>query len=194
MSWVSSFSVDLVNAVQANDSCVVVWMFCSSEVRDVDGEVDGEGIIWTPFLVLKRLIKGVVEAFPQICVDYVEMLSLSLFQEIGTSNSSFKAWELLVTILDVVQDVMVEKSQELYVIIDRLDLCISDDEGFGVRKDLIPRLQEMGMRWRNVRAVVTSTVMAKRVETMKGTEGWLWDVWIDTGSAVDMDDVEEYDD
>ncbi len=34
------------------------------------------------------------------------------------------------TILDIVQDVIVEKSPEWYIIIDRLDLCVSDDEGF----------------------------------------------------------------
>jgi len=60
-------------------------MFDSSEVMDVDGEVEGEGMIWMSFLVVKRLMKGVVEAFPQICVEHVEMLSLSLFREIGHS-------------------------------------------------------------------------------------------------------------
>lgn len=195
VGWVSSFSVDLIDAVAANEKLVTVYMFCANKDRDEDRDgCKSEKVVMTPLLVLKRLIKGIVEAFPQIAMEHVEMLSLSLFHEIGTSNSSFKAWDLLVAILDIVQDVMVEQEQGLYIIIDRLDLCVSGEDGFGVRNELIPGLQEVAMRLRNVEVVVTSTVKANKVGTLKQEPGLLWPVWIDIGGAVDMDNVEEYDD
>ena len=89
---------------------------------------------------------------------------------------------------------MVEQRKELFIIIDRLDMCISDEEAFGVRKELIPRLQEIPQRWRNTRVVVTSTVMAERLGTLRGEEDWLRNVWIDTAGAVSMDDPSVYDD
>jgi hypothetical protein len=97
-------------------------------------------------------------------------------------------------VLEIVQDVMVEQRKELFIIIDRLDVCISDDEEFSIRKELLPRLQEIPQRWRKTRVVITSTVMAERVGTLRGDESWIRNVWIDTASAVSMDDPGAYDD
>lgn len=89
---------------------------------------------------------------------------------------------------------MVEQQKELFIIIDRLDKCISDDKEFGVRKELLPRLQKIPQRWRNTRVVVTSTVIAERVGTLRGDDKWIKNVWIDTASAVSVDDPGAYDD
>lgn len=148
----------------------------------------------TPALILKRLIATILSSFPQITISHVATLSLNRFQEVNNFNPGLKAWELLVEILEIVQDVMIEQRKELFIIIDRLDMCISDDENFGVRTELIPRLQEIPQRWRNTRVVVTSTVMAERVGTLRGEEDWLRNVWIDTATAVSMDDPGVYDD
>jgi len=150
--------------------------------------------VQTPALILKRLIATILSSFPQITISHVATLSLNRFQEVNNFNPGLKAWELLVEILEIVQDVMIEQRKELFIIIDRLDMCISDDENFGVRTELIPRLQEIPQRWRNTRVVVTSTVMAERVGTLRGEEDWLRNVWIDTATAVSMDDPGVYDD
>ena len=89
---------------------------------------------------------------------------------------------------------MVEERKELFIIIDRLDMCISDDEEFSIRKEFLPRLQEIPQRWGKTRVVITSTVMAERVGTLRGDEKWIRNVWIDTASAVSMDDPGVYDD
>jgi hypothetical protein len=173
---VSSFSCDLIDALSAGGNFVSAYIFCSNENED---------FILTPLTILKRLIVSILSSFPQITISHISNLSLQRFQEVG--SSAFAAWELLKEILEIVQDVMVEKAQELYIIIDRLDLVVSD-ETFGVQKQLIPRLQEVSQRWRNTRVVLTSTVMAERVGTLKDEEGWLRNVWLDTGSAVLMED------
>ena len=50
------------------------------------------------------------------------------------------------------------------------------------------------MRWANVEVVVTTTVKAKKVVTLKQEPDVLRHVWIDIGGAVDMDTIEEYED
>lgn len=182
ISWVSSFSVDLIDALSASSNFVSAYIFCSNENDD---------FVLTPLAILQRLITSILESFPQITISHISTLSLRRFQQVH--NSGFKAWDLLVEILEIVQDVMVEKAQELYIIIDRLDLAMSD-ETFGVQKQLIPRLQEISQRWRNTRVVVTSTVMADRVGTLRDEDGWLKNVWLDTERAVGMDDTGAYDD
>lgn len=170
-------------------------------------------LILTRGLILKRLISTILSSFPQITISHVAMLPCNRFQEVN--DSELKAWELLAerketlnpskhhtsdnadskppVVLEIVQDVMVEQQKELFIIIDRLDMCISDDEDFGVRKELLPRLQDIPQRWRNTRVVVTSTVMAERVGTLRGDENWIRNVWIDTATAVSMDDPGVYD-
>jgi hypothetical protein len=182
ISWVSSFSVDLIDALSAGENFVSAYIFCSSDNTELN---------LTPVEILQRLIISILLSFPQITISHISLLSIRRFQEVG--QSGFKAWELLKEILEIVQDIMVEKSQELYIIIDRLDLCTSD-EVFGIQKQLIPRLQEISQRWRNTRVVLSSTVMVERVGTLRSEEGWLKNVWLDTGCAVSMDDADVYDD
>lgn len=180
----SSFSVDLIDALGAGENFVCVYMFCGNE--NADG-----GLEMTPTMIVQRVICEVLLAFPKIVIEHVALFSLQRFQRV--KGNGMEAWKLLVEILEVVQEVCLEKKKELYIIVDRLDLC-APDEGFDVRKCLIPRLQEISQRWRNMRVVLTSTVMAERVGTLRGEEGWLTDVWLDTKSAVGMDEVDGYDD
>lgn len=182
VSWVSAFSVDLINALSAGENFVCVYMFCSNE---------NEELVLKPTTIVQRLISSILLAFPQITISHIALLSAQRFQRVG--DDGLQAWSLLVEILEVVQDICLEKRQELYLIIDRLDLC-APDEMFDVRRSLIPRLQEISQRWRNARVVLTSTVMAERVGTLRDDEGWLTNVWLDTKVAVSMDEIDVYDD
>jgi hypothetical protein len=175
------------------DSSIDLLAIACRNFRELSADIQATDLIQTPTLILRRLIATLLTSFPQITISHISTLTLSRFHELQSSSSNFRTWDLLVEILEIVQDVMVENRQELYIIIDRLDKCVSDDESFGVRKHLIPRLQEIPQRWRNTRVVVTSTVMAERVGTLRLEEGWLRNVWIDTASAVSMDDPDVYD-
>lgn len=183
VSWVSAFSVDLIDSLSVNDKLVAAYVFCSNDNEDLE---------LTPLVILKRLIASLLSSFPNITISHIAVLSLGRFQYVG--SSPFLAWRLLSEILEILQEVMMEQQQELYIIIDRLDICGSSSEDFGVRKDLIPRLQEISQRWRNTRVVITSTAMAERVGTLKGDDGWVWPVWFDSSVALDMGNSNFYDD
>jgi hypothetical protein len=180
-SWVSSFSVDLLDALSLNESLEIAYVFCSNDW----------GQVWTPALVLKRLIVQVLQSFHQIVISNVSILSTRRFNELG--SDSWEAQNLFFDILAIVQDVMLQQGKELYIIIDRLDLCRKDnDEEFTVKDHFIPLLQNLSRQFRATRVVLTSTVKANGLEKLKKEREVLKNVWIDTKSAQSMDDPSLY--
>ncbi|KAI9745898.1 MAG: hypothetical protein M1818_000579 [Claussenomyces sp. TS43310] len=181
LSWVSSFSVDLIDALAINESLATTYVFCRN----------GWDQLWTPALVLKRMIAQVLEAFHQIVIDHVSVLSTRRFRDLG--DNAWEAWDLFCDILGILQDIMTQRGSELYIVIDRLDLCKTIDEDFSVKSHFIPLLQGLSQNYKATRVVLTSTVQAERLETLHQGEKLLRSVWIDVEHAVSMDDANAYD-
>lgn len=124
-------------------------------------------------------------------ISNVSILSTRRFNELG--NDSWEAQNLFFDILAIVQDVLLQQGKELYIIIDRLDLCRKDnDEEFTVKDHFIPLLQNLSMQFRATRVVLTSTVKANGLEKLKKEKEVLKNIWIDTKSARSMDDPSLY--
>lgn len=181
VSWVSSFSVDLVEFLRNFSSFDVAYIFCKR------GLASGEQ--FKPTLLIKGLIAQLMDMYPTIALGNVRRLSLERFRAIkddkdalATSRSQQKsprkgvlAWKLLEDMLQLMEEVLEQRGRQVLLLIDRLDLCISE-EGFSVMRELIPRLQNLGHQRRRVQVIITTArlpVSALPESYLKRGSEWL---------------------
>lgn len=166
VSWVSSFSVDLVSYFSGFEHFKVAYIFCKR----------GQGAQYTPTLLIKGLIAQLMDLDPIVTVKNLRQLSLKRFRDIqgnpgsnGTTEgqterkaqakteeaSAVLAWDLLDEMLRLMEQALEINGLEVLVWIDRLDLCVSE-KGFSVLHDLIPRLQNLSHRRARVQVIVTT--------------------------------------
>ena len=155
VSWVSSFSVDLLTAVQiATVRNNVAHVFCK------------HGLRWNlrPLDVLLRITVQILRLWPEVLMYHPAQLPRQRFQVLFSASANdhayqpglaIKAWELLRDMLYVLETSRARQGQRLLILIDRLDLCKSnvyqenDVDGteavtdFAVVGDLVYRLAEL---------------------------------------------------
>jgi hypothetical protein len=73
-----------------------------------------------------------------------------------------RAWTLLIHILQLLKGSEMRRSQELMILIDRLDLCRSNTD-FTVLGHLIPHLQQLSYDFSYVRVMITTARQPARV-------------------------------
>lgn len=166
VSWVSSLCVDLIPYFKSFSNFDVVYVFCKR----------GQGERYRPTLLIKGLIAQLLDAHPIIAMKNARLLSLARFQEIGkktTAKSAGMAWQLLDDTLRMMEEAPDLQGRLVLVLIDRLDLCISEP-GFSVLNDLIPRLQNLSRQRVRVQVMITTArLSAFGVPTLRKESNWL---------------------
>lgn len=166
VSWVSSFSVDFVPYFREFSNFDLAYSFCKR----------GKGTRYTPTLLIKGLVSQLMDMHPTITTRNLRRLSVDRFQEIGNDTklgSASLTWELLYDLLRLMEEAPELRRRAVLLLVDRLDLCVSED-GFSVMDDLIPRLQLLSHRRRNVQVIVTTArISALSVPSLRRGPEWL---------------------
>ena len=155
VSWVSSFSVDLIAAIKiATTGNNVAHVFCKH----------GQGSGLRPSNIITSIIAQILIFWPELVLYHPEQLPRQRFQKLRRTGASdhkywrgeaLAAWELLRDMLRVLETSKARQGQRLLILIDRIDLCKSNVYNdavhgdfnlvtdFSVLGDLIPRLAEL---------------------------------------------------
>lgn len=166
VSWVSSLCVDLFPYFRNFSNFDVVYVFCKR----------GQGERYRPTLLIKALIAQLLDAHPIFAMRNARLLFQARFQEIGkktTVISAGTAWKLLDDTLRMMEEAPELQGRLVLILIDRLDLCISEP-GFSVLNDLIPRLQGLSRQRVRVQVMITTArLSAFGVPTLRKEPNWL---------------------
>ncbi|KAJ4407659.1 hypothetical protein N0V82_009861 [Gnomoniopsis sp. IMI 355080] len=163
VSWVSSFAVDFVDFFRSFSSFDVAYIFCKRGLASRNR--------YGPTLLIKGLIAQLMDMYPTIALSNVRQLSLARFRAISDTPETMTgvkqektgppkgvlAWQLLEHMLWLMDrdEVLEQRGRQVLLIVDRLDLCMSE-EGFSVMKELIPRLQQLGHQHPRVQVIITT--------------------------------------
>lgn len=166
VSWVSALSVDLIPYFREFSNFDVAYIFCKRS-----------GPRYTPTLLIKGLVAQLMDLHPTIVTKNVRQLSLDRFHKIGKATteegSAGLLWDLLMDMLRLLEEASELRDRVALLLIDRLDLCISET-GFTVLQDLIPRLQNLGHQRGRVQVIITTARLpAHNVPTLKRGSEWL---------------------
>ncbi|MCJ1474955.1 hypothetical protein MMC13_003615 [Lambiella insularis] len=133
-TFVTEFSLDVIRASQAQD-VLLSFVLC-----DRPG-----GASYTDTHVVKRLICRILERQPTLVLQRPELFDARLFQRAETFEQIWRVFARIVAIVE-----------SLFIIIDRLDLCLMDshsDEG----ETLLTRLSELVERHpKSLKIIITS--------------------------------------
>jgi hypothetical protein len=148
VSWVSSFSVDLIRHLHEFCNVDVAYAFCRR----------GHGERYVPTVIIKGFVSQLLELYPEAAIKNVRFLSEKRFEGIRDYNdpgAASRAWELLEDVLRFIQPTMELRNRRVLVLVDRLDLCTSD-KGFSVLRHFIPRLQKLSHQSARVSVMITA--------------------------------------
>ncbi|KAK1753649.1 hypothetical protein QBC47DRAFT_430486 [Echria macrotheca] len=166
VSWVSSFSVDLIYHLREFCNVDVAYAFCRR----------GRGERYVPAVIIKSFICQLLELYPEAAIRNVRFLSEKRFEGIRDCNvpgAALRAWELLEDVLRFIRPTMELRNRRVLVLVDRLDLCTSG-RGFSVLRDFIPRLQRLAEQTARVSVMVTAAeVSPMDVHTLNTEQGRL---------------------
>ncbi|KAI0378641.1 hypothetical protein F5Y04DRAFT_283568 [Hypomontagnella monticulosa] len=163
VSWVSSMCVDLVSHFQEFNNFDTAYVFCKR----------GRGERYSPTLLIKTLAVQLLESHPFIATKNLSRLSSGRFRKIGTNVNGHLAWQLLLDILGLIEAAPEFQSRTVFMLIDRLDLCISE-EGFSVLEHLVPRLQNLSRQVSRVQVLITTARISPfGVPTLRRGSEWL---------------------
>lgn len=183
VSWVSSFSVDLITHSREFSNFDAAYVFCKR----------GRGARYTPTPLLKSLAMQILEAHPPLATRNLRRLSRNRFHDVGArrpypdsaettidhseadvdTDSGDLAWQLFEDVLRLFAAAPDLRGRVALILIDRLDLCQSEP-GFSVLEDLIPRLQGLGSRIARVQVLITTARLSPHaVPTLRRGSEWL---------------------
>lgn len=186
VSWVSSFSVDLIAHSREFSNFDAAYVFCKR----------GRGARYTPTPLLKNLTMQILEAHPPLATRNLRRLSRNRFHDVGArrpprpglhpypdsagtlidgadTDSGDLAWQLFEDVLRLFAAAPDLRGRVALILIDRLDLCQSEP-GFSVLEDLIPRLQGLGSRIARVQVLITTARLSPHaVPTLRRGSEWL---------------------
>lgn len=166
VSWVSTLSVDLISYFRAFSNFDMAYVFCKR----------GQGPRYTPSLLIEGLIAQLMDVHPTLATGNLRRLSLDRFTDIGrqpTPASGLLEWRLLEDLLRLMEEAFELRGRAVLLLIDRLDLCVSE-EGFGVMDKLIPRLHKLSHQRSTLQVLVmTARLSACAVPTLRRGPEWL---------------------
>lgn len=176
VSWVSSFALDLIDALQMERSVEVVYTLCSG------GE---EGPMTHPLDIFKRAILQLLKSHPELVLasENLDKMSLQRFKAIG--DSAEKAYKVLADILKMVNAKCRRNGKELFLVIDRVDIVLTRENALG-RQRFLRALMQLNVEYSSLRVVLTSQFPVTELEFMKLGRDSLTEIWVDTTKPLAM--------
>ncbi len=132
-TWVTEFSLDMMQAFQVQDE-LVTSALCDRP----------EDQYWTPTIVIKKLICQLLEQRPMLIVDTPEIFNLRVFQKVTHFDQACRVFGLIVAGLD-----------SIAIIVDRVELCQRDPNDTS-SQDLVGFLSRLIRKYpKKVRVLLT---------------------------------------
>jgi hypothetical protein len=170
VSWVSSFAIDLVDALSTERDIDTAFVLCSNG--------DAEDTI-KPLTIIKQIIIQLLMAHLDIVAspENVKVLSIQRFER--AENSPQAAFILLSSILGMLEDADVHRNREIFLVIDRIDICLTPETD-DVRKAFLNTLKLLNIEFKSLRVILTSQKPAQSMKLLLGGKEHVTEVWIDT--------------
>ena len=135
-TWITEFSLDMIQAFQVQDVLVTSAM-CDRPA----------GQVFTPTMVIKKLICQLLEQNPGLILEAPEILSLRTFRRV----TDFDHASLLFC------SIVAKLTMPLAIIVDRIDCCEADMSDSNESQDLVGFLSELlKTHPRKVKVIITS--------------------------------------
>lgn len=176
MSWVSSFASDLIEALDMERAIYSASVLCS---------VGRAEKIVTPLNVFKQIIIQLLMAQPEIVgmPDNLKILSIQQFE--CAKNSPEATYATLTFILRMLDEVAIRKNREIFLIIDRIDICLARETSDGRTRSL-RSLKMLNIEFKTLRLILTSQKRTGDMKLLLGGEEQVTEVWIDTTEQVSI--------
>lgn len=185
-SWVSSFSLDLIEALEMEPSVTIAYILC---------EAGPDESRFSPLNIFKNILIQVLNANPDILHNPQNFFALPLpiFEQVGESTDAAVAFRLLGKFLKMVDELFARSRRELFILIDRVDVVLGMvDEP----RRFLQALKRLNAACERVRIVLTSREKAEDTDGgllgEKG-KGEMMEVWVDTRRSLPMELDYEYD-
>ncbi|KXX78356.1 hypothetical protein MMYC01_206993 [Madurella mycetomatis] len=167
ISWVTPFSVDLNNTLVLEGSVMIASAFYD----------DGSERYWTSAMIVKNIIYQMLEQYPELAVDLVDILTPWRFEDAGDSPNLYL--EILDDMLSKMSILPGWQAREFFLLIDRIDLCY-DTKDFSVENDFYPALQRLNQRHMQLHLILTSDEDPEEVDSINTGEDNLTVICVDT--------------
>ena len=176
VSWVSRFTLDLVEALEMEGGVqVMIMLYDGGQEEVVQGALS----------VFKWTILQLLKTCPEVVLvpQNLEKLSLQRFQTVGQSPDA--AYKILADILKIVDAHYQREGKEVFLLIDRVDMVLTKvniREKHRVLKALLQLIAE----YKTLRIVVTSQFPIREMEIEKEVREELMEIWVDMTKPIPM--------
>ena len=153
-NWVTEMSVDLISALEFQEK-TVVFLFCSESTQPV-----------TPVLLVEQLIIQLLQAYPLLAFHNADRINSRQLKKAETFPQLWNLWQSLVA-----------KTGEIFIIVDRVDLCWSGGE-VSIEEDVLPGFLNTVQQHSHISMVLTSGTQPP--EQLARDSFKLQSTWVDT--------------
>jgi hypothetical protein len=176
ISWVSSFSLDFIEAVEIERATSIAYVLCQN---GSDAEPP------TPVHVFIEAILQILKVHPDILTvpTNVEKLSFQRFENIGDSPET--AFQVLVDILRMVNDKCQRENMETFLLIDRVDIALSRLNFPGTQR-FLRALQQLLQEFETLRIILTGQCRAQEISASLDGRDQMMEIWVDTAAPLAM--------
>lgn len=176
VTWVSSFSLDLIEALEMERRVEVIPIICGGSEQ---------ALPLSPPIVFKYLIIQLLKAYPDIVLlpNNLARLSLQRFQTVGESPEA--AYRILADVLQMVDQQSQRDGKETFLLLDRIDV-VFEKLKFQERQRFLNALWQLNKEYKTLRILVTSQSPADEIEVGTVLRGALTQIWVDTSRPSAM--------
>lgn len=169
ISWVSSFSLDFIEAIQMNRAATIVYVLCNS---GPDSESP------TPLQIFSEVILQILQVQPEILTMPQNLLRLPLQRFEDIRESPEMAYKILADILQMVDEKCRLEGTEMFLLIDRVDIPLSARNTPSRR--FLQALQQLVKEYETLRIVLTSQCRPQEIDSLLDGKDQIMEIWVDT--------------
>jgi hypothetical protein len=176
ISWVSSFSLDFIEAVEMERATPIVYVLCS---KGPEEEPPAPVHIFTEAILQMLKVHRDILTVPR----NLEQLSLQRFEEIGGSPEA--AFQILVDILRMVNEKCQRENTEAFLLVDRVDVALSRQNPV-VTQRFLRALQQLIQEFETLRIILTGQCRAQEISALLDGKDQMMEIWVDTTAPLAM--------
>ena len=176
VSWVSSFTLDLAEAMEMERGVQLIHTLCNGGQADFSVGILG---------VFNRATVQLLKAYPEIVLipKNLDKLSVQRFQGVGESPEA--AYKVLVDVLKMIDTQCQQDRKELFWVIDRVDMVLVK-ENSQAKQRFLNALLQLSIEYRSLRILLTSQFSVDEMGVAVGGKNSLMEIWVDTSKPSAM--------
>jgi hypothetical protein len=176
ISWVSSFSLDFVEAVEIERATSIAYVLCNNGSNEEPP---------TPVHIFTEAILQLLKVHVDVLTvpRNLEQLSLQRLEDIGDSPET--AYQILVDILKMVNEKCKRENAETFLLIDRVDISLSRQNSV-VTQRFLRALQQLIQEYETLRIILTGQCRAQGISALLDGKDQMMEIWVDTTTPLAM--------